>query len=711
MRAPNRLDALFALALLAAAPAAALAQADWDPTRLVPPPLGKVTVPKPERWTMPNGMVVYLLENHELPVVTGSVNVLSSPTFVPDDKVGLAALTGEVMRSGGSKEHPGDALDDRLAAIGASISTSITADVASASFRALSDNTAEVVATWADVMRRPAFPDDKIELSKVGMRRAIASRNDEMIPLLVRVASEGVYGKDSPYSRKAEYATVEAITRDDAVKLHARVFAPERMVMAIYGDFRAADMKRLLTRAFGDWRKSGTAAPPAPPLPAATKQRVRFAPKDDVTQTGLILAHLGFRASEPDYAAMNVLETALGGGFQSRLFNRIRTERGLAYAAGAQAGSDYLRPGVFLAYSLTRNDSAMAALDLLREEVVRVTQEPLSAQELESAKQSVQNSFVFNFEEPAQVLFRTAYYELTGYPADFLTTYQQQLETVTAASVLEAAKRRIRPAELVTVIVGKESEFDRPLAGLGQEVERVDIRIPPPPSKTAVGEATPEALAKGRALLEQAAAKAGGPAAFAAVRTVVMETSGTLSMQGQNMNVTGRQSWKLPGQWVTVMTLPMGELRQGSDGTTGWMSMMGQVRDNPPMAQAVKERWERSFWRLFGHPDQVTAQALGPQTVDGKTYETVFVRSDVVQDLVLWFDAEGWLARIEYTDEGQNGPARFTEVYADWKPVGKVHLPHATTILTDGQTFMDGKVSSVELDAPLDDAMFRKPTP
>ena len=709
MRATNRMWTV-ALAVLALAPQAR-AQADWDPDNLTTPPLGKVTVAKPERWTLPNGMVVYLLENHDLPVVTGTVNVLASPTFVPDDKVGLGSLTGEVMRSGGTAKNPGDALDDRLAAIGASISTSISSDIGSGGFRSLSDNTAEVIGLWADVLRRPAFPDDKIELAKVGMRRAIASRNDEMVDLLIRVASEGVYGKGSPYARKPEYATVEAITRDDAQRLHARVFAPERMVMAVYGDFRTADMKRLLTAAFGDWKKSGTAAPPPPPVPATTTKRVIFAPKDDVTQTGIILAHLGFRASEADYAPMNVMETALGGGFQSRLFNKIRTERGLAYAAGAQSGADFLRPGVLLAYSLTRNDSAMTALDLLRDEVVRVTREPLSPAELDVAKQSVQNSFVFNFEEPAQVLFRTAYYELTGYPANFLDTYQQALAGVTAQTALEAAKRRIRPDELVVVVVGKESEFDRPLESLGLPVERVDIRIPPPPSKTAVGEASPEALAKGRALLEKAAAAAGGSQAFAAVKTVVMETSGSLTMQGQTMSVTSKQSWKLPSQWVAVTTLPMGELKQGSDGSTGWMAMMGQVRDNPPMAQAVRERWERSFWRLFGHPDQVTIQALGPQTLDGVAYETAFVKSDVVNDLVLWFAPDGTLARIDYMDEGQNGPAKFTEVYADWKPVGPLKLPHVTQVLTDGQPFMDGKVSVATLDVPLDDAEFKKPTP
>ena len=207
------------LALCAALmPLAQRAQAtdvsQYDPKKLVTPPIGKVNPAKPERYTLANGAVVFLLENHDLPVLSGVAYFKSSPTLIPDDRFGLGSLAGEVMRTGGTAAHPGDALDDRLAAIGASINTAIGADQANGGFRCLTENTGEVIATWADVLRHPAFPDDKIDLAKVGLRRSISSRNDEMIGLLVRTASQAVLGKQNKYAREMEYATVEPINAE-----------------------------------------------------------------------------------------------------------------------------------------------------------------------------------------------------------------------------------------------------------------------------------------------------------------------------------------------------------------------------------------------------------------------------------------------------------------------------------------------------------------
>ena len=462
------LAAIAAVALAAPLSAGAQSASLFDPSKLTTPPLHPIPAVHPERYTLPNGAVIYLLEDHELPTVRGTAFFPASPTWVNADRAGLADLVGEAMRSGGSAKHGGDWLDDRLAAIGAEINTELGNDMASGSFHCLSDNTSEVVKLMAELLRDPAFPADKIELAKVDLRRQIASRNDEMLPLLVRTARVAVNGKDSPYSRQPEYATVEPIERADCAALHGQVFVPNRMILAVFGDFQSAEMKALIASAFGDWAKSDSPAPPAPAEPPATTRHVMFAPKEDVTQSGIVLTHRGFLNKDPDAAAMDVVEMALGGGFQSRLVNRIRTQRGLAYATGAFAGGDYVRPAAFIAYSLTKSESTMVSLDLLRGEVVRVTQAPFTDAELATAKQSVENSLVFRFERPEQVLFRAAYYELVGYPSDFLQSYQTALHAVTASSAFEAAKRKIHPDQLVTVIVGKESDFDRKLDSLGQ---------------------------------------------------------------------------------------------------------------------------------------------------------------------------------------------------------------------------------------------------
>lgn len=703
--------ALLAALALASGPARAEEiPAKFDPEKLTIPALRPIPKVTPERWEMKNGLVVYLLENHDLPVVQGTLYTRASATWAPPEKTGLGAVTGTVMRSGGSARISGDALDDRLGAIGAAVTTQFGADFAGGGFRCLAENAAEVIGHLAEVIQRPAFPEDKLELARVAERREIAQRNDEMFSVLQRVATQAVFGKDSPWARTPEYATIEAITRDDLVAMHRMAFAPNRSILVVYGDFKTADMKKLLTAQFGGWARSDARVPETPPMPSLGTPRVVFAPKNDVTQSGLVLAHLGFKSDDPDLADMDVLEYALGGGFNSRLFNTIRTERGLAYATGAQAGSGFFRPGVFLAFSLTRNDSVMVALDLLRRETDRVTREPLGDEEARDARDAVQNAFVFQFENPAQVVFRAANYELAGYPQDFLQTYQKRLAQVTPQSILAAAQRKVRPGNLLTIVVGKEAEFDRPLESLGQPVERVDITIPPPPSKLAVGEATPQSLAEGQAWLAKAADLAGGRAAWAALKGWSHEAQAKLTMQGQQIAVGMKLEWAFPDRMRQTLQLPFGEMVQAYDGANGWQSAMGQTKDAPEMAAEVSGDWEKSLFRLFASPGDLEVQALAePRTVDGVSYRVAVVRSESVRDWQLFFDPEGRLARMEFVDKGPNGEALFTQVMSDWKPVGGIRYPHAMMTLVAGEPFMEAAISAAQASPALGDERFRKP--
>ena len=239
----------------------------FDPSRLTAPAMRPIPKVTPERMALKNGTVVYLLENHVLPRVQGTAYIKTTPLWIPDDKVGLGAITGMAIRSGGSTAHSGDWLDDRLAAIGASISSNIALDFASSGFTSLTENAPEVIGLWAEIMQKPALPEDKIELGRVSLRRQIASRNDEMFSLIQRIAPEAIYGKDSKWARQPEYATVEAVKRDDVAGLHRRVFEPSRMVLAIYGDFDTKTMKKMLAEKFGEWKGAGVAIPPDPPTP------------------------------------------------------------------------------------------------------------------------------------------------------------------------------------------------------------------------------------------------------------------------------------------------------------------------------------------------------------------------------------------------------------------------------------------------------------
>ena len=420
-----------------------------------------------------------------------------------------------------------------------------------------------------------------------------------------------------------------------------------------------------------------------------------FAPKDDVTQSGVELAHRlqGGRSDRRHGRA----EQALGGGFQSRLFNKIRTQRGLAYSAGANAGSGYFRPGVFVARTLTRNDSVMAALDLMREEVVRVTKEPLGDEEARIARESVENALVFNFEKPSDVVFRAAFYEIGGYPADFLQRYQEALKRGRPRRCSPRPSARSIPT-ICSVIVGKEKEFDRPLTSLGLPLERVDITIPPPASKVKVAAATPASLATGKGWLQQAAKLAGGSAAWSAVKTWSSEASANVSMQGQSIALGQTLNWKFPDRQLTIQKLPMGEMSQGFDGQNGWRKGFGQLTDQPTMGQDVKEEYERSLFNLFANADRMQVQALpDTKTIDGVAYHVALVKSDVIRDWQLFFAPDGKLARMEFMDKGPNGEATFASLFSDWRPLGAIQYPYANQTLIAGEKFMEATLTDAKV--------------
>ena len=685
--------------------------ADWDPAKLATPPLRPIQVIAPARKTLRNGVIVYLLEDHTLPKVRGIAYSRYTPAWIPDSKAGLGSIMGETMRSGGTVQHPGDWLDDHLAAIGASVSSGLDGQaIGNAGFQTLSDNTAEVTSLWAEVMRYPSFPDDKIELAKVGLRRAIAGRNDELFDVLSRVTRTAIYGKTSLWSRIPEYATVENVTRGDCIELHRKVFDPSHMVIAIYGDFNSAAMLKLLDRSLGDWKGSGTPVPPLPPVPTNAEPRLVFAPKDDVTQSGIIVAQAGFRADDPDFPAMDVYQTALGGGFQSRLMNKIRSERGLAYATGATAGEDYLKPGVFLAYSLTQSESTMTALGLLREEVRRSVAAPFTDEEIRLARNTVENAFVFRFEDPADILFRAAYYELAGYPQDFLRSYQRGVQNVTRATVSAAARRKIHPDRLVTVIVGKEADFDAPLKSAGQTIERVDLSIPSLPVRQPEGQATPEQLERGKTWLAKAATLAGGSKAWHALQSVRIESQDKVSMDGQSLKMTTEVSWRFPVQLRSVQHLPFGDAMIGFDGKVAWSSFGKELREDQGIAHDIGAEWLRSLFHLFGSPEDVTVRASDqPHMLEGVAYRVGHAKPSAGAPFTLYFSPDGALARVDYVGPGPRGEAQLTEVFRDWKPVGSLRYPHQRQVLIEGKPYLESKLNTLTLDPPLADSLFKKP--
>src|SRR5947209_15231420 len=327
---------LFALGLFAVALASAQTEVRHAPPlpsykNLTFSPLPAIKIPEPATLTLPNGLKLYLLENHELPVISGFALIRTGNLFDPADKRGLAGLTGEVLRSGGTKSKSGDLIDVELENIAASVESRIGESSGTVSFSALRENTDQVLAVFKDLLTAPEFRQEKLDLAKTQTRSSIARRNDDPHGIVAREFSNILYGRNTPYGWEIEYADIDRIQRQDLIAFYKRYYFPANVALAVYGDFATDAMKDKLTRLFGDWNSS---QPPVPKFPEVQKTPVPgafLATKDDVTQTFFEVGHLGGILSDKDYPALEVAADILGGGFSSRLFQRIRTKLGYAY--------------------------------------------------------------------------------------------------------------------------------------------------------------------------------------------------------------------------------------------------------------------------------------------------------------------------------------------------------------------------------------------
>ena len=453
----------------------ALAQSHY--TDLKYPELRDIQVPEVDQVTLPSGMKLFLLEDHELPLISLSARIRVGSRYEPADKIGLASLTGTVMRSGGTTSRTGDAIDEALENIAASVETRIGLDSGSASMSVLSKDLDTGLAMLADILMNPAFPEDKIELAKLQRRTAIARRNDQVNGIAGREFRKLIYGPDSVYARHAEYATLDNITRDDLVALHQKFFHPNNTMLAVWGDFNTSEMVKKIERAFEVWPKQDVPSSPAPEVRYEFHQTINIIPKEDVNQTHIYMGHIGGLRSDPDYFALSLMNRILGSGFTSRLFKEVRSRQGLAYSVFGYFSADYDHAGMFYVGCQTRSESTVQAIEAMKAEVTKMTESEVTAEELELARESFLNAFVFNFDSKGEIVNRLMTYSYYGYPPDFLEKVKEGIEKVTQADILRVAKKHLHPDKMQILTVGPSQDFQEALSTLGP-VSEIDITIP-----------------------------------------------------------------------------------------------------------------------------------------------------------------------------------------------------------------------------------------
>jgi zinc protease len=445
------------------------------------PPLPPFHPVQPRRIELKNGAVLLLVEDHELPFITGFIDIHGGERDVPAAKAGLVDLYGEAWRTSGTATKNGDALDDLLEAKAAKIETGGDIDSTSISWTCLKKDEPEVFGLMLDLLEHPAFSADKLALAQQQEVAGIVRRNDSASAIAGREAGRLVYGKSSPYARQPEVASVMGITLDDLKKWHAQTVVPNRMIIGVSGDFDAAAMEATLRQAFEPLAR-GAAAPKLDEHFDQPKPGLFLVDKPDINQSDVYIVGLGTRRDDPDYYALSVMNEIFGGGFGSRLFQDVRTRLGLAYSVTGSVGSSYDHPGLFHVVASTKSESTTAATEEMLKDIAELKTKPFTDDELRMAKDQLLNSFVFNYDTKEKVLSAAARLEFYGYPADFLDRFRTGVEKVTVADLERVAKTRVNASNLDVLIVGNQAEFGRSLAELKLgPPQPVDITIPIPP--------------------------------------------------------------------------------------------------------------------------------------------------------------------------------------------------------------------------------------
>src|SRR6266571_2587781 len=410
-------------------------QAAWK--KIPIPQLPTFHPQEPKRIQLPNGMVIFLQEDHELPTIDGIARIRGGSRSEPAAKIGLVSLYGEVWRTGGTKTQTGDQFDDYLEIRAAKVETGGNADSTIISLSCLKEDFDDVFKAFIDLLREPEFREAK------------------------------------------------------------------------------------LREAFGGWEKG----------PAAKGPEIQFTPakpgyylikKEDVNQSSIHMVELGTTRDNPDYYPIEVFNEVFAGGFSSRLVQSIRTAQGLAYAVGGGIGTHFDHPGILQLGMGTKSGTTVESIQALYAEIDNLSKKPITDAEIARAKDSILNTFVFNFDTPDKVLRERMAYEYYGYPADFLERYRAGIEKVTAADVARIIPKYLHKDQLAVLVVGNTSEFDKPLSSLGP-VADIDITIPPPSgekSKAAPASEKKTSNPEGKALAAKVAKALGGESKLQTVKSL-----------------------------------------------------------------------------------------------------------------------------------------------------------------------------------------------
>lgn len=704
---------------VALGPAAGLAEAQAKTGKQQPPSVGPerpFTFPAHTASKLENGLTVFVVEDHRQPVVSATLMLpgAGAAAHPRAEFAGLASMTAGLLRQG-TATRSAQQIAESIDRVGGSLSANATDDYTTASVTVLTTTLDTGFELLADIVQKPAFAQDEIERWR---RQALSSlqvayRDPEYLRDVVggRIA----YG-DHPYAFPTDGFpdTVRALSREAVVTFHQERYSPNGAYLAIAGDITAAAAADLAKKYFGAW-KGAAVHPPTAPAPK-NQRKVVVVDQPDAVQTQFGMVGVGVPRNHPDWLALSVANQVLGGSFNSRLNLRLRAKEGLTYGANSSIESNRLA-GMWNATSFTRTEETANAMKVMLEVISDFKKNPATPAELNEATAYLSGVFAIQSETANAVAGRVLTMALNGLPADYWQTYRDRVRKTTAAEVSAAVERHVQPDQLTIVAVGNASGFAKGLAPLGEvtivPAAKLDLTQPNLQARQESA-AGPDAAARGMAIIKSAAEAHGGAAKIADVKDVTTSGDLTLSTPGGDMQGKAKSVVLQPDKTRAVLTLPIGELTQVFDGTSG--SIVPPGMDPIPLPAEMVPEMRRAVLLSGGFGvlrealnGNAQVAALEPKTVEGTALDRVsWKKGDL--DMVLGFDPKTHLLmNVTYRGMTQQGMADSEMRLSDYKPATNgLVVPGRVMTFQNGQKLVEVTVSDWQFNTGVSPDIFKK---